>query len=178
MFGPELEQGFDVVIGNPPYVQIQKFSAAHKQAWQAQHYSTYAATGDIYCLFYEQGVRLLKPGGQLSYITSNKWMRAGYGEKLRNFFATEIAMKEVIDFGGVVVFNAATVDSAIVHLSKNKPPELFTSAVITRNFSLRQSLEDYIYNNSVQFNNPKDGASSWVVMHIPLYTSCRMTALS
>lgn len=169
MFGPELEQGFDVVIGNPPYVQIQKFSAAHKQAWQAQHYSTYAATGDIYCLFYEQGVRLLKPGGQLSYITSNKWMRAGYGEKLRNFFATEIAMKEVIDFGGVVVFNAATIDSAIVHLSKNKPPELFTSVVITRNFSLRQSLEDYIYNNSVQFNNPKDGASSWVVMQPERY---------
>lgn len=89
MFGPRLQQGFDVVIGNPPYVQIQKFAAADKQAWQAQHYSSYAATGDIYCLFYERGVRLLKDGGQLSYITSNKWMRAGYGEKLRGFLAKD-----------------------------------------------------------------------------------------
>lgn len=169
MFGPELEQGFDVVIGNPPYVQIQKFSAAHKQAWQTQHYSTYAATGDIYCLFYEQGVRLLKPGGQLSYITSNKWMRAGYGEKLRNFFTNEVAVEQLIDFGGVIVFNAATVDSAIVHLSKNQPSESFRSAVMTRNFSLNQSLENYVRDNAVQFNTPKDGTESWVVMQPERY---------
>jgi adenine-specific DNA-methyltransferase len=86
MFGPALDDGFDVVIGNPPYVQIQKFTAAHKAAWVDQKFKTYAATADIYCLFYERGVRLLKDGGQLSYITSNKWMRAGYGEKLRELF--------------------------------------------------------------------------------------------
>jgi adenine-specific DNA-methyltransferase len=81
MFGPALDDGFDVVIGNPPYVQIQKFTAAHKAAWVEQKFKTYTATADIYCLFYERGVRLLKDGGHLSYITSNKWMRAGYGEK-------------------------------------------------------------------------------------------------
>ncbi len=164
MFGPELEQGFDVVIGNPPYVQIQKFSVAHKQAWQAQNYSTYAATGDVYCLFYERGVRLLKQGGQLSYITSNKWMRAGYGEKLRDFFAKHVAVEEVIDFGGVVVFNAAMVDTAIVHLSKRQPGELFPSAVLTRDFSLQQSLADYMRDNAIPFKRPANGADSWVVM--------------
>ena len=60
MFGPALKAGFDVVIGNPPYVQIQKFSAAHKQALQAQNYLTYGATADIYCLFYERGAQLLQ----------------------------------------------------------------------------------------------------------------------
>jgi adenine-specific DNA-methyltransferase len=154
MFGPALADGFDVVIGNPPYVQIQKFGAAHKQAWQAQNYRTYAAMGDVYCLFYEQGVRLLKPGGQLSYITSNKWMRAGYGEKLRDFFAKDVAVEEVIDFGGVVVFNAAMVDTAIVRLSKRKPNATFPSAVLTRNFSLQQSLRDYMRESAVPFNNP------------------------
>lgn len=164
MFGPELEDGFDVVIGNPPYVQIQKFSTAHKQAWQAQQYSTYAATGDVYCLFYERGVRLLKQGGQLSYITSNKWMRAGYGEKLRDFFAKAVAVEEVIDFGGVVVFNAAMVDTAIVRLSKRAPEEAFPSAVLTRSFSLHQSLADYMRDNAVPFKRPSDGSNSWVVM--------------
>jgi adenine-specific DNA-methyltransferase len=116
MFGPALDDGFDVVIGNPPYVQIQKFTAAHKAAWVDQKFKTYTATADIYCLFYERGVRLLKDGGQLSYITSNKWMRAGYGEKLRDFFCKDVAVEEVIDFGGVPVFNAAMVDTAIVRL--------------------------------------------------------------
>lgn len=164
MFGAELQPGFDVVIGNPPYVQIQKFSTAHKQAWQAQNYSTYAATGDIYCLFYERGARLLKAGGQLSFITSNKWMRAGYGEKLRNFFAKQVAVDEVIDFGGVVVFNAAMVDTAIVRLGKRAPAAHFPSAVLSRNFSLQQSLSDYMHDNAVPFAAPTSGADSWVVM--------------
>lgn len=164
MFGPQRGVGFDVVIGNPPYVQIQKFDAAHKQAWQAQGYKTYAATGDIYCLFYERGVRLLKEGGQLSYITSNKWMRAGYGEKLRSFFASDIAVQEVIDFGGVVVFNAAMVDTAIVHLGKRSPVPSFPSAVLTRDFSFQQSLADYMHDNAVAFHTPASGADSWVVM--------------
>jgi adenine-specific DNA-methyltransferase len=164
MFGPELADGFDVVIGNPPYVQIQKFSAAHKQAWQAQNYSTYTPTGDVYCLFYERGVRLLKNGGQQCFITSNKWMRSGYGEKLRNLFVKEVAVEEVIDFGGVVVFNAAMVDTAIVRLSKHLPGESFPSAVLTRDFSLQQSLADYMRDNAVPFKRPANGADSWVVM--------------
>jgi adenine-specific DNA-methyltransferase len=161
---PQLDDGFDVVIGNPPYVQIQKFSAAHKQAWQGQRYSTYSATGDVYCLFYERGVRLLKAGGQLCYITSNKWMRAAYGEKLRDFFAKEVAVEEVIDFGGVVVFNAAMVDTAIVRLGKRAPSDFFPSAVLSRNFSLQQSLTDYMRDNAVPFKRPANGADSWVVM--------------
>ena len=164
MFGSELQAGFDVVIGNPPYVQIQKFSSEHKQAWQAQNYSTYAATGDIYCLFYERGSRLLKPGGQLCFITSNKWMRAGYGEKLRHFFAKQVAVGEVIDFGGVAVFNSAMVDTAIVRLSKSTPAMHFPSAVLTRNFDLQQSLSDYMHGNAVPFETPANDADSWVVM--------------
>ena len=166
MFGPALDDGFDVVIGNPPYVQIQKFSAAHKAAWSAQvpKLKTYALTADIYCLFYERGVRLLKDGGQLSYITSNKWMRAGYGEKLRDFFCKDVAVEEVIDFGGVPVFNAAMVDTAIVRLAKSSPKASFPSSVLTRSFSIQDSLSNYVQDNSVPFVRLADGAASWVVM--------------
>ena len=52
-------------------------------------YITYARTGDIYCLFYELGMNLLTPNGFLCYITSNKWMRAGYGEALRGYFCKQ-----------------------------------------------------------------------------------------
>jgi hypothetical protein len=118
MFGPHLKQGFDVVIGNPPYVQIQKFPAAQKQAWIAQNFKTYGATADIYCLFFERGVQLLKDGGHLSYITSNKWMRAGYGEALRGWMARDVNTSAVLDFGMGQNFGAATTYTSIVHLSK------------------------------------------------------------
>ena len=70
-----LQDGFDVVIGNPPYVQLQKFKGKDIQTvYKNQNYKTYEATGDLYCLFYEKGIELLKDGGILCYITSNKWI--------------------------------------------------------------------------------------------------------
>ncbi len=114
-FFPQLSGGFDIVIGNPPYVQIQKFSGQQCQKdWQAQNYETFVKTGDIYALFIEKGVSLLKQNGLLAFITSNKWMRAGYGKSLRNFLATKTQPLKLIDFGGYQVFDAATVDSNIL----------------------------------------------------------------
>lgn len=121
MFGPSLQHGFDVVIGNPPYVQIQKFPAAQKAAWVAQNYTTYGAMADIYCLFYERGAQLLRTGGQLCYITSNKWMRAGYGEALRGWLAKTVQTRSVFDFGMAQNFGAAVTYTSIVHLAKTSP---------------------------------------------------------
>lgn len=84
MFG--ITEGFDVIIGNPPYIQLQNNSGELATLYENCNYNTFARTGDIYCLFYERGWQLLKPNGHLCYITSNKWMRAGYGEKTRDFF--------------------------------------------------------------------------------------------
>jgi len=85
MFG--VEDGFDIVIGNPPYIQLQKDGGKLAKMYENQGYQTFARTGDIYSLFYEKGYQILKPKGILAYITSNKWMRAGYGEATRSFFA-------------------------------------------------------------------------------------------
>ena len=85
MFG--VNDGFDIVIGNPPYIQLQNNGGELAKLYEPCGYKTFAKTGDIYCLFYERGYQLLKPNGHLCYITSNKWMRAGYGEKTRDFFA-------------------------------------------------------------------------------------------
>ncbi|HAE22191.1 MAG TPA: hypothetical protein DCG47_07700, partial [Spirochaetaceae bacterium] len=107
MFG--VAEGFDVVIGNPPYIQIQNFSGKPEQArWDAQKYSVYARTGDVYCLFYERGYKLLAQGGSLCYITSNKWMRAAYGAAMRRFFLENGTLSTLIDFGDSPIFENAT----------------------------------------------------------------------
>lgn len=164
MFGPDLAQGFDVVIGNPPYVQIQKFNAAQKQTWQAQNYSTYAATGDIYCLFYERGVRLLKAGGQLSFITSNKWMRAGYGESLRRYLTESVEVKSVIDFGMAQNFGAATTYTCIVHAVNQKPvpSSIIRACYVTNDIEAMRDPGRYLIENAVE---RKDFAHTpWVLL--------------
>lgn len=113
--------GFDVVIGNPPYVQIQNFSGQQVQKdWEAQKYDSFAKRGDVYCLFYEKGYRLLKDKGALAFITSNKWMRAAYGEKLRRFFLNKVEIKQLIDFGDSPIFSEATTYTNILLFEKGK----------------------------------------------------------
>jgi len=162
MFG--VKDGFNLVIGNPPYIQIQKFPAAQKEKWVAQKYQTYSATADIYCLFYERGANLLRVDGHLCYITSNKWMRAGYGEKMRDFFVKQTQPKRIVDFGGVIVFNSATVDSVIVLTSKSNSHETCASVVLGLDYHFTDSLEDYIKSRNVPLLLPSDGSPSWVVL--------------
>ena len=117
--------GFDIAIGNPPYIQLQKTideDTGEKLGGQyaSMGFKTFAKTGDIYCLFYEKGYQLLRKDGVLSYITSNKWMRAGYGEKLRGFLAKETNPLVLIDFAGQKVFDSATVDVNIFIFQKSE----------------------------------------------------------
>lgn len=114
------KKGFDVVIGNPPYVQLQKNKGELANLYQNCGYETFSRTGDIYCLFYEKGICLLHNNGVLSFISSNKYQRTGYGKLLRKFIASSTHVKLLIDFGELPVFEAAT-DPAIVLLTKEHP---------------------------------------------------------
>ena len=122
-----VSDGFDIVIGNPPYIQLQKSTGQKGKDKKGKEYDikfadlyvdcnfeTFDRTGDIYCLFYERGHQLLHKGGHLCYITSNKWMRAAYGETTRQYFATKTDPKLLIDFAGVKIFESATVDTNIL----------------------------------------------------------------
>jgi hypothetical protein len=119
VFGRE-NPGFDCVIGNPPYIQLQGMDEEDKKSYSDNGYITYAATGDIYCLFYEKGYNLLRNDGTLGFITSNKWMKAGYGQKLRSFFAKNTNPLVLIDFAGQKVFEEATVDVNILLFAKSE----------------------------------------------------------
>jgi adenine-specific DNA-methyltransferase len=120
-FFPDVKNGFDIVIANPPYIQLQKaFNENKKYAdlYKSQNYETFDRTGDIYCLFYERGLNLLKERGVLTYISSNKWMRAKYGRKLRKYFS-KFDPKIIIDLGPNV-FKEATVDTSILLIRNAK----------------------------------------------------------
>ncbi|MCK4662802.1 MAG: N-6 DNA methylase [Bacteroidales bacterium] len=117
-FRTEYKGGFDVVIGNPPYVQIQGMGEMSEKL-EKQNFKTFEKTGDLYCLFYELGNIILKQDGLLGFITSNKWMRANYGKKLRKYFAEQTNPKILIDLGSGI-FETATVDSNILIFEKSK----------------------------------------------------------
>ena len=114
MFG--ITEGFDVVIGNPPYIQLQKDNGKLGKLYQDVGFETFVRTGDIYCLFYEKAHQLLKNNGHACLITSNKWMRAGYGKKLRDYFVTLTQPIQLLDMGPYVF--DATVDTNILLFQK------------------------------------------------------------
>ena len=114
-----IKSGFDIVIANPPYVQLQKEGGKLGARYKELGYHTFKSSGDIYCLFYERGIQLLKPQAHLCFITSNKWMRAGYGEKLREYLA-EYNPLLLMDIGADA-FSTATVDTNIL-LIQQAPP--------------------------------------------------------
>ena len=185
MFG--IQEGFDVVIGNPPYVQLQKNGGALGRLYQDAGFETFARTGDIYCLFYERGVKLLANDGHLCYITSNKWMRAGYGKALRQFFVEHVHPIKLLDLGPDIF--DATVDTNILLCSRARtfpvgrgpvPLEAATSnppvargpvpregsiaCTVTEKYKHTAStLAAYTTENGVHFPLPEPGAQ-WVIL--------------
>src|SRR5690606_345577 len=93
--------GFDVVIGNPPYIRQEEFSSS-KPYLQSQ-YETYAGTADLFVYFVERGLMIAKTGAQFVYILPNKWMRAGYGLNLRKWIKN-YEIISIVDFGDLPVF--------------------------------------------------------------------------
>jgi hypothetical protein len=94
----EVKGGFDAVIGNPPYVRQELLGDETKRVLKGD-YAAFEGMADLYVYFYEQGSRLLRPGGRLSYVVTNKWLKAGYAEALRDLFANKAQVEFVADFG-------------------------------------------------------------------------------
>ncbi len=166
-FDPEwmfdVKDGFDIVIGNPPYVQLQNNGGALANQYKDLGFETFERTGDIYTLFYERGYQFLRKGGHLCYITSNKWMRAGYGASLRQFFSQKTHAKTLIDFAGQKIFDSATVDTNILLLEKTTQEQdtLPTSAVIATD-DCRENLSLFVRHNAEKCCFKGD--SSWVIL--------------
>ena len=160
MFG--VTDGFDIVIGNPPYRQLQDNKGELAKLYAPCGYETFNRNGDIYELFYERGNELLKPNGFLSYITSNKWMRAGYGKELRFFLTHKTNPTRLIDFGETHVFESATVMTHILQFQRADNNYKLVSTQIKEDFQTPSLLMDYVdmHNMICKFED----AESWVIM--------------
>jgi hypothetical protein len=129
-FGEVFQQrgGFDVVIANPPYVRQENLKE-WKNALRSQCAATFTGTADLYVFFYERGLQLLCDGGILSFITSNKWYRVAYGEKLRHHLRGTVTILHAIDFGDAPVFNAVAYPTIVIGRKTSPQPSHSFSAM-------------------------------------------------
>ena len=112
--------GFDIVIGNPPYVQLQSMGEM-SDIYAQCGYEVYNKMGDLYCLFTERGYNLLKAGGYQSFIMPNKWMLVAYGKELRRFMANT-NLQQIVNFGDVQFFEGAATIVCIFVTKKGGTP--------------------------------------------------------
>ena len=123
---PKAAPGFDAIIGNPPYVR-QEYIQPIKNFLATKYPDVYSGTADLYVYFYGRGLELLRRGGLLSYVTANKWFRAGYGEGLRGHLAERATVHEIVDFGHAPIFKGADTFPAVMVIGK---PEVTTPLAI------------------------------------------------
>jgi len=141
--------GFDIVIANPPYVRQEKIKD-QKPFLRKAGFKTFNSTSDLYTYFYEKSYQILKSEGFSCFISSNKWMRAKYGEKLRRFFKVKTTLKQIIDFNGYQVFDA-TVDTNILLFQKTEPSgNIINILNIQPDFTPSADIADYFNSHRLE----------------------------
>jgi hypothetical protein len=153
--------GFDIVIGNPPYIQLQKMGKDADTLKEAG-FETFERTGDIYMLFFEQGYKYLKPKGNLVFITGSAWLRSNYGKSLRNFFLNNTNGKILIDLSDAEVFESATVLTTIHLFKKEKNQDQLKALRLTKkNQGFIKALASNFDNNHTVLKDLTENA--WVI---------------
>lgn len=134
--------GFDVVIGNPPYIRQEELKWI--KSYLKEHYDVYCGTADILAYFIERGIKLLKTDGHFVFITANKFLRAAYGEALRKWLQ-QYQIMTLLDFGDLPVFKEASTYPLIIAVQKSKQINMIKAAnVSTLNFtSLMRYADEY-----------------------------------
>jgi adenine-specific DNA methylase len=113
--------GFDIIIGNPPYVRMQTLDKSEVEFFN-QSFQSATGSYDIYVLFVEKAIQLLKPGGIMGFILPNKFMQVDYGEGLRKLLSENQYVERVVDFKSFQVFDNATTYTCLLFLKKKQNP--------------------------------------------------------
>lgn len=148
--------GFDVVIGNPPYVSHDKIDFRdHLKSC----YTCFEAFSDLYCYFFEKGVSILTTNGYLNFITSNSFLKAEYGKPLRDLFNEQGQFLELINIEDAQIFEDATVNTVIANFSKGQ--NQLTSRVVNQKYDLKESFTEFISLNSYEYSFEDFNTKSW-----------------
>ena len=152
--------GFDAIIGNPPYVQLQSMGEM-SDVYSKRDYSCYNKSADLYCLFVERAYSLLKKNGYFSFIMPNKWMLVDYGKELRQFMS-QTSLKKILNFGDVQFFADATIYVCIFvsQKSSDKMPVLACS-LNSKNY--HGEFEKEVKVATFEFPAENFGASEWSI---------------
>ena len=153
--GQPLEEraGFDVVIGNPPYVRQEQLGP--DKPFFRERYEVYHGVADLFVFFFAQGLRLLREDGRLAYISSNTWLYANYGTPLRQYLRKQTTIETVLDLGNNYIFaDAPDLSPAILVVRKTKPIEehIAQAAVFSKGeriTAFREQLPDKLFSLSI-----------------------------
>jgi type II restriction/modification system DNA methylase subunit YeeA len=151
--------GFDVVIGNPPYIRQEEIKEL-KPHFKSK-FKLYSGTADVYIFFIEKGFEILKSNGVFTYIMPNKFMQAGYGQPARKFLL-EQNLIEIIDFGDYQVFEEATTYPCILIASKKTPKETFKATKI-HSPDFIDDFPTYVSNTTIHIKHQSLNDETWII---------------
>ncbi|MDP1817840.1 MAG: Eco57I restriction-modification methylase domain-containing protein [Leadbetterella sp.] len=151
--------GFDVVIGNPPYIRQEEFKDI--KDYLLSRYVTFSGMGDLYVYFVELSFNLMKESSIFTFIMPNKWMQAEYGKSLRNFFLQNCLI-EIVDFGDLQVFEEATTYPCILIASKKLSNSFFA-------YSFLKEIEKIKFKDSIEilritYDSKNLSSQNWILV--------------
>ena len=153
--------GFDCIIGNPPYIPLQRMGRIADE-YGKKGYASFTRTGDICVLFYEWCMSLLRKGGYLTFITTNSWMRADYGKRLQKFFeGKDVNPMMLIDFFTFQVFRDVTVRTNILMLQKAENQNRLMCCMVKDNKAFKlKDVGKFYHENKKEYSFA--GRTPWV----------------
>ena len=157
MFG--IANGFDVVIGNPPYISHDKIPKQLKTEIR-NRYQSYQPFADVYCYFIEKAIKLQNQQGILSLITSNSYLRAEYGAPIRRLLHNKNMLLRVLNIEDSQVFESVIVNVAII--VSRKPANLTGDfCIVVNSLFSDDSFEDFVKNNGFNYPQTYFNSRSW-----------------
>ena len=159
--------GFDVVLGNPPYVRQERFS--NLKPWLEQHYSVYHGVTDLYSYFFELGHKLLKADGRMGYISSSTFFKTGSGEPLRRYLSQQTTLEKIIDFGDLQIFEGVTTYPAIVILQQQPAKPEHPIQILPLKDQLPENLNQEFTQSSGTMRQHQLSEASWQLENEALY---------
>jgi len=149
--------GFDVVVGNPPYIRHEEIKYLKPQL--EKDYKVFNSSADILTYFFELGHSIVKQNGILSFIVSNKFFKVSYGENIRSYLMQNTAIQKIIEFDKLNIFNEATVKVAIVEFTKNQSSDAFKYLDVE---TYPDDLDQIFQNNYTKYDQALFDGNQWI----------------